>query len=237
MSNIDVTRLSTRELASEYNAAARYLGEREINKFADRATAERRTIAIMALAEEARKQGENVTIDRTQPVSVQAASAIQVNDSGTELVNTGPDHFRLRLSEEDRASIAEEAGERASTVETRETPTQAPVSAPPASSGRERWRRPKSEAPSKVAWLPRDNTVQRFMYDLLTRDGGIPITEFCARMAAAGYKDKSWLSPPGVWSGLRYIFVDQGGYGLTFDGNRLELLRPADERIRVKKGS
>ncbi len=100
-----------------------------------------------------------------------------------------------------------------------------------------RWARPKHEDASRVAYKPKDGTIQHVMYLLLTRAGGTPMEEFCTIVEASGTKDKTLYTPPMVWSALRYLFVDRRGYGLDFDGARLSLLVPKDERDGAGKGA
>jgi len=93
-----------------------------------------------------------------------------------------------------------------------------------------RWARPKHEAAGRIAYRPKDGSIQYVMYMSLTRQGGTPMEEFCAIMRDSGTRDKTLYTPPMVWSALRYLFVDRRGYGLDFDGQRLSLLVPKDER-------
>lgn len=101
----------------------------------------------------------------------------------------------------------------------------------------EAWRKPKHLNASKVAYRPRADSVQARQYALLTQEGGITLEAFCAAGPSTGTKDKSFLSPAGVWSGLNYLFVSLKGYGLDFDGTHIRLLVPGDEREQpAKKG-
>lgn len=199
MNNLNVKNTSLRELVGEYNAAARYLGETEIKKFADRETAERRVTAIVERAE-AKRTGNG-----------HATDTIIVEDQfGT------------------RVEIAAKKPQEPS-----QTAPNPPASPPP---GSQRWQRAKEEAPSRVAYRPRKGTQQERIYDLLTRETGTEIVDFCSIMNAALDKGKQPWTPSNTWSGLRYLFVANRGYGLSFDGSRLRLLVPKDERDAAPGG-
>jgi hypothetical protein len=105
-----------------------------------------------------------------------------------------------------------------------------------------RWRKPKKTPASKVAYRPRAGSLQERMYTLLTQCGpdgerGITVEEFCDFMAKAGAKP-TMTKHEQTWSNLGYLFVSLRGYGLEFDGSRIWLLVPKEERDAVagKKG-
>ena len=85
-----------------------------------------------------------------------------------------------------------------------------------------------------MAYRPRVGSLQERMYNLLTRpnpDGstGPTVEEFCEDQRAAGAAT-TMLKHEQTWSNLGYLFVSLRGYGLEFDGSRIWLLVPKDER-------
>lgn len=114
-------------------------------------------------------------------------------------------------------------------------PSPAPAPAALVAPGAVRWAKAKREEPAKIAYKPRPGSSQAKMYDLLARPEGVDIQDFCDIMKGEGIKDKTLHTPPSVWSCLRYLFVTSKGYGLSFDGSRLQLLVPKDEREPVGK--
>ena len=143
------------------------------------------------------------------------------------------------LSDTDKNQIAQEAAAR--------KPAEAPKSEQllqaaaaakkaPTTGGRGNiWRRAKHENASKVAYRPLDGTVQGELYKLLTREGGIPMEEYCEAAKQIKTKDATLFTPSSVWGALRYLFVTNRGYGLDFDGTKLALLVPNDERQSSRK--
>lgn len=115
-------------------------------------------------------------------------------------------------------------------------PRPAPAPATPRED-REIWRRVKREEPEKVAYRPVPGSVQAGLYDLLTTEGGMTMEDYCAKAAQLNTRDKTLFTPPQVWGALRYLFVTKRGYGLDFDGQRIRLLVPADERSVPAKGA
>ncbi len=98
------------------------------------------------------------------------------------------------------------------------------------------WRRAKHEAASKTAYRPEAGTVQAQLYDILTaKPEGLTMEDYCAAAAKVKTKDATLFTPSSVWGALRYLFVTNRGYGLSFDGSVLKLLVPADERQSSRK--
>jgi hypothetical protein len=216
---LDVTTLSTARILELYNQLAFELDKPQVKRFATRPKAEGRLIGI---ADEARQKGKAKSKN----------NETLVNDSGTKLVSDGPNSFKLELSESDQ-KLVEKAKKEPAPAST-PAPTPAPTAAPAA--GTARWAKPKKEPASKIAYRPRPGSSQAMMYGLLARPEGIDIQDFCDIMKGEGIKDKTLHTPPSVWSCLRYLFVTSKGYGLSFDGSRIRLLVPADERDAAGSG-
>lgn len=105
----------------------------------------------------------------------------------------------------------------------------------PVAEGREVWRRAKREPAQKVAYRPLPGSVQDGLYVLLTAEGGMTMEDYCAGAKLLKTRDGTLFTPPQVWGALRYLFVTKRGYGLDFDGKRIRLLVPADERSTGKQ--
>lgn len=203
---IAVAQMTGAQLLELYNLVSSNLGRGRVKRFSDTKAAIRRTWAIL---EEYDAQGPAGA--ETKP------NETPVNDSGTKLVNTGKDAFKVELSEKDRASINQEAADRKA---------QKPATKV------ERWRTPKRREPSKRCYMPRPGSKQDQAYQLLTQEGGIRVEDFCSAMAALdkdGKNSTEWREPGTIWGGLNYLFVTQKGYGLEFDGERIRLLKGAEE--------
>lgn len=115
------------------------------------------------------------------------------------------------------------------------TATAAAAPRAPAQPGKEVWRRVKHEAAQKVAYRPLEGSVQAGLYDLLTAEGGMTMEEYCDKARQLKTRDATLFTPPQVWGALRYLFVTKRGYGLDFDGSRIRLVLPADERRTGKE--
>lgn len=212
---ISVPALSGPELLELYNLVSSNLGKGRVKRFSDTKAAIRRTWAIL---EEYQQTVEAEEASQKAPeVPAPKPNETPVNDSGTKLVNTGKDAFKVELSEKDRASIKQEAADRKA---------QKPATKV------ERWRTPKRREPSKRCYMPRPGSKQDQAYQLLTQEGGIRVEDFCSAMAALdkdGKNSTEWREPGTIWGGLNYLFVTQKGYGLEFDGERIRLLKGAEE--------
>lgn len=220
---VDVTTLSTARILELYNQLAFELDKPQVKRFATRPKAEGRLIGI---ADEARQKGKATKqglmfqgkLDEHQQAKSKGktVTAADVFDNPTGWLGNG--------------SKPAEKPAPASTP----APTPAPTAAPAA--GTARWAKPKKEPASKIAYRPRPGSSQAMMYGLLARPEGIDIQDFCDIMKGEGIKDKTLHTPPSVWSCLRYLFVTSKGYGLSFDGSRIRLLVPADERDAAGSG-
>lgn len=208
MTTLNPTGMTTKSLLDLYNEHAFELGEPQVARFADRASAERRTIAMHDRVVKARADEK-----------AQAAAAPRPTPQVEALPGMTPLGIKP-VETEGLGHHGPKARDRVSEVASAAVKSAAP-----------RWARPKAEEPGAVAYRPKAGTVQAAMYDLLTREDGVDIEDFCAVMVRSGNKDKSWQHPSGVWSGLRYVFCALRGYGLRFDGARLTLQVPKDERL------
>jgi hypothetical protein len=205
---LDDSNITSSNLLELYNLVSANLGRGRVKRFADLNSARRRTWAILeeydaqgpAGAEPATKKGET-----------------PINESGSKLVNTGKDAFKVELSEKDKTSIKQEAADRKATTST---------------STVERWRTPKRREPSKRCYKPRPGSKQDAAYKLLTKEGGIRVEDLCAEMSKLdklGKNNTEWKEPGTIWGSLNYLFVAQKGYGLDFDGERIRLLIGKEE--------
>jgi hypothetical protein len=97
-------------------------------------------------------------------------------------------------------------------------------------STKELWRKVKEEAPSKVAYRPKEGSVQDGLYKLLTKLEPMTMEAYCEGAKKLKTRDATLFTPAQVWGALRYLFVTKRGYGLKFDGTRIWLVVPADER-------
>ena len=70
---------------------------------------------------------------------------------------------------------------------------------------------------------------------LTSQPDGLTMEAYCEAAAKVKTKDATLFTPSSVWGALRYLFVTNRGYGLDFDGTRLKLLVPADERQSSRK--
>lgn len=160
----------------------------------------------------------------------------EINDGGPALVRarkTAPrpntPEFEKQVLEDAQAMSArtKQAAKDAIAATRDKTPTPAVTGAGP------RWRKPKRSNPSKTAYRPRAGSLQELMYKLLTQEGeqgfGVTVEEFCATMENAGAKP-TMTKHEQTWSNLGYLFVSLRGYGLEFDGSRIWLIVPKDER-------
>lgn len=202
---LDVQTLTTAQIIETYNTLAQAMGETTtVNRFSNRSRAESRFISI---CERWADYQEPAPVSR--PVEEDIFAAKQEEEL---LERLAPE--TVTLSPEDQQQVTAEAQGRPA----------APVSTST------RWAKPKREEPARVAYRARSGSLQQVMYLLLTREGGVTMSEFCEAMRATGTKDKTLYTPSSVWSALRYLFCALRGYGLSFDGTHLRLLVPADER-------
>jgi hypothetical protein len=226
MSEFNPSGMTTKDLLALYNDCAAELGERPVARFADRESAERRTVAMherVLAARVATPPSEPLKYDKAgkDRVQIAAGSALDaIREAEPELV---------AQAEKDHGKRAQKAPAAAIPADQLKAPT------PPLTTKRPRWAAPKEEKPCKRAIRPKPGTVQDKMYALLTAPGGIAVEAFCEEMQRLGNKNKSWKEPAGVWSGLRYLFCALRGYGLRFDGARLYLLVPPVEQDAVRK--
>ena len=95
---------------------------------------------------------------------------------------------------------------------------------------KELWRRVKEEKVSKVAYRPKEGSVQDGLYKLLTKLEPMTMEAYCEGAKQLKTRDATLFTPAQVWGALRYLFVTKRGYGLKFDGTRIWLVVPADER-------
>lgn len=203
----DLAELSGAQLLELHNLVSSNLGRGRVKRFSDTRAAVRRTWAIL----EEYDAGEPAAADLKPNETL-------INESGSKLVNTGKDAFKVELSKEDKAAIKQEAADRKA----------AAASSPPV----ERWRTPKRRDPSKRCYMPRPGSKQDKAYQLLTQEGGIRVEDFCKKMASLdkdGKNSTEWREPGTIWGGLNYLFVTQKGYGLEFDGERIRLLKGKEE--------
>lgn len=226
-------------LLTLYNLVSANLGRGRVKRFADAKTAVKRTWAILVewanqpadefemsaeelAGQKARQTERFVMADGGDAMAIQPnpqlrpfqKEALDAIGNNTVAVTFKKDTGKALLSEQ---LITAAALAKAS----------APAKAP-------RWARPKREEAAKIAYRPKADTVQAFMYGLLTTTGGVTMEVFCSLMKQHGTKDQTLYTPSMVWSALRYLFVSLRGYGLAFDGTKLSLLVPADERDAVK---
>lgn len=186
-----------------YNLVSANLGRGRVKRFADLASARRRTWAILeeydaqgpAGAEPAQKKAEKPKADRSVPYSERKVPPSE------------------RAAKQDKA----------------ETP--APAASAPANTV-ERWRTPKRREPSKRCYMPRPGSKQDKAYQLLTQPEGIRVEDLCTEMSkldTVGKNSTEWKEPGTIWGSLNYLFVTQKGYGLDFDGERIKLLKGKEE--------
>ena len=117
------------ELATLHNLVASNLGRQSTARFKDNKAAVKRTWAMLeayrdTVAKEQAADTFSASEDELAQQKIRQAvrrdgdpSAQVVNDSGTQLVNTGKDTFKLELSEADRKQVSDEAASRKSTPE------------------------------------------------------------------------------------------------------------------------
>ncbi len=133
------------------------------------------------------------------------------------------------ILEKYEAEFTNAVGEAPGGAAPQEAPKQEPKQAAPATTTGERWRTPKSRPASRRCYAPRPGSKQAVAYGLLTRKGGIGVEEFCREMNKAIPDNKVPWEPANTWGSLNYLFVTQKGYGLKFDGERIELLIGTEE--------
>ena len=216
-------------LVSMYNDAAFELQRPMINRFADRKTAERRTAAIR---EELKGQRVEKDTHRDYPREadgVKTVGLIEITPNPTmaaaviaaeqSLGHHGPkDRDKGVLNEAVKDAIAEQSDK-----------------TPPAAQP-ERWRQPKKWPAGKTAYRPRPGSLQAEAYALLTQPGGILVEAFSDAMKAKCKPGvKNWDLTV-LWSNITYTLCSGHGYGAEFDGARVWLIVPRDERDPVHKG-
>ena len=228
--------MNSSQLLELYNLVSSNLGRGRVKRFADMKTAIKRTWKI--LQEYAAQPDEDFAMS-PEELARQAPRAA-LHDHVTGAIERGEKQpiAAIELTPEDKAQIKAEAAARApapgapseallqAMAANRKVPT---AEKPPL------WRRPKHEDPAKTAYRPRAGTLQATMYDLLTTPGGILIEAFCDAVKATGTRDRTLFTAPNVWAAMRYLYVANRGYGLDFDGQRLALLVPKDERSTEPK--
>ncbi len=216
-----MTDLGGPALISLYNLVASNLGQGAVRKFADLSKGRTRTWAKLV--------GWH-----SQPDDFSMSQEELDKQQGRKKSEPA-----VQLSDEDKQQIAQEAAARKpAEVPKSEQLLQAAAAArkTPTTGGRGNiWRRAKHENPSKVAYRPEAGTVQGELYALLTREGGILMEDYCEAAKQIKTKDATLFTPSSVWGALRYLFVTKRGYGLDFDGQKLQLLVPADERQSSRK--
>jgi hypothetical protein len=216
---IDFTGVDTKTLVAAHNACAEMLGVAPVARFADRKTAERRTQFALSLIEPTRRP-EPFRERASEKAFFDEATGRNAREfmEKTAPVDESPKSPRVPLGTKRDAALAAEVAK----------PT------PPVASKADRWRRPKSIPPAKVAHRPRPLTLQSKMYDLLRVPGGVLVEDFVAAMEATGAK--GWW-PANVWGSVAFLFSSSRGYGVRFDGSRIELVVPADERVSPPRKS
>lgn len=200
----EVNQMETSAIIRLYNDMAFEMGETAVNRFATRGKAESRLIGMSDRYNE--WLAKRPQAQKVEPEAPVVIEAVAPVEAPA-----------VQLTDTDTQQVKAEAATRRA----------APVEA-----GSPRWARAKYEAPAKVAYRPRAGSSQAVMYSLLTRPNGIDIHDFCEEMKQ--FRDKTLHQPATVWSCLRYLFVTSKGYGLNFDGQRISLIVPADERDAVR---
>lgn len=234
--------IETKVLVAAHNACAAMLGSTPVNKFKDRATAERRTAFLLS---QVNPEKRPAPFNEPLPGGAKQLDAmkgdVRAKDAPHPMIksitSTSGPAIQPRDAVDPDLSMARKAMGKEPLPPTKDaTPT------PPVADKAARWRKPKTTQPSKVAYRPRAGSLQDRMYKLLTQIGpqgerGVTVEEFCADMEAAGAAP-TMLKHEQTWSNLGYLFVSQKGYGLEFDGMRIWLLVPKDERdaAAAKKG-
>lgn len=215
---INFTDVPTSTLVTVYNACAVLLGSNPVKKFADRATAEKRTkFALSQLAPEKRPAPFTEALPGGATALDTMKGSVRAKDAPHPAIKSVTSVSGPALAEASKEAIV-------TTKDATPTPAVTPTG--------ERWRRPKRVAPGKVAYRPRPGSLQQAMYDLLTQEGGVTVEAFCAEMERLGAKP-TMTKLAQTWSNLGYLFVTLKGYGLEFDGQVIKLLVPADERAAV----
>lgn len=226
---IDFTNIGTKTLVATHNACVALLGGTPVKKFADRATAEKRTAFVLSQVTPAKRPAP-FTEEEPLPGGARQLDAMK----GSVRAKDAP-HPAIKSI----TSVSGPALERRNVGHDLKTADTTPT--PPVSEKTPRWRKPKKVAPAKVAYRPRAGSLQHRMYQMLTRESehgfGCTVEEFCEDQRQAGAAP-TMLKLEQTWSNLGYLFVSQKGYGLEFDGERIWLLVPADERdaVPAKKG-
>lgn len=208
---LGLSNMTGTQLVRMYNELQFELGsDAEVARFADTKSAIRRTWAKLVEYAQAKPETQ-------MKGSVKAADAPHpAIKSITSTQPAAPAKERLKAS----AAAAVKAK---------------PVTAP-ATEKKAVWRRAKNENAGKTAYRPEAGTVQAQLYDILTREpGGILMEDYCAAAQKVKTKDATLFTPSSVWGALRYLFVTNRGYGLDFDGAKLKLLVPTDERQSSRK--
>lgn len=236
--------LGAGELLSLYNLVAANLGQGRVKRFSDTASARKRTWAKLVeyqatIDAEAKADDFSMSPAELSAQTLRPKADEGQHDDLQEDAEMAGYEAKVTLTPADRAQIADEAAARKS-VELPKSEqliaAAAAAKAAPTTGGRSNiWRRPKHENPSKIAYRPEDGTVQAGLYALLTKPGGIEMDAYCAAAKQLKTKDSTLFTPPSVWGALRYLFVTSRGYGLDFDGTKLQLLVPADERQSSRK--
>jgi hypothetical protein len=225
-----LTGMNGGQLLELYNLVSSNLGRGRVKRFADTKSAIRRTWAILQEYAVQPEEGAEI-IEPGDPRWDESKTHALVRDNGETVTDT---KGAVTLTDTDKAQVASEAADR----KTDELPKSEQLLQAAAAARREPttsrrgniWRRAKHEDAARTAYRPRPGSLQRVMYDALTREGGITMEDFCDVVEKSGSRDKMMYNPSGVWGGLRYLFVTLRGYGLDFDGERLRLLVPKDER-------
>lgn len=251
------------DLLAIYNLVSANLGAGRVKRFSDAKAAQRRTWARLSEFDALRAAEAAVTVaDEGQHDDLQSEPEMQAYEKGSRPTNqahpmepptvqlnsepgrlhrTGQEPIKQHTATLSQADIDQISSEAASRKPATAQPLSEQLIAAAAAARKapgtktELWRRPKHEKAAKVAYRPKDGTIQATMYGLLTRPGGILVEEFCTIVEATGTRDKTLFTPSNVWAAMRYLYVASRGYGLDFDGQRLALIVPADERMTGAK--
>lgn len=205
------------QLLELYNLVSSNLGRGRVKRFADTKTAVRRTWGIL------QDYVQTVESERAEYLARQFS---KLPEDIRKDVTSGAVPLEAAVNEFERQQTQVEKPQPKSEALLQQIAAARQEPAPKA----ELWRRPKHENPAKTAYRPRPGSLQATMYDLLVTPGGIQVETFCAAVKATGTKDKTLFTPSNVWAAMRYLYAANRGYGLDFDGERLQLIVPKDER-------
>lgn len=104
-----------------------------------------------------------------------------------------------------------------------EAPTKPAVDRMPS----ERWRSTKELKAGSKCYMPRPNSLQHKMYELLSGDGCTP-EAFAEMITANRPKSTKTFLPIETWATCGYLFHKQKGWGLEFDGTIIKLVPAAE---------